>query len=154
MKTLFVDSNIPIIASEQIGEAWATVILQEIAKGNVEATTSTLFALEIIESYWSNGVAFEGRELAKNFLRTVKGETIPLTVEDFELSYQLFQKDKDLQPREALHSATAINNDLKTVFSIDGPSYANAPEIDCITLNKLLDRLKLRGDYVDDRFKK
>ncbi|MCB0420256.1 MAG: PIN domain-containing protein [Bdellovibrionales bacterium] len=151
MSPLLIDSNIPIIASEQIGEAWATVILNEVAKGNCPAFTSVLYCLEILESYWQQEKAFEGRVLYKNFKSLLDDQILPLTVEDFDLSESLFKRTPHLPPRDLIHSAVAIRHQMTDLFSIDGPTYTDIEEVRCVTLNELLRQLKLTGDYIDER---
>jgi hypothetical protein len=43
LKTFIVDSNVALIATGQIGEAWAVVILEEIAKGRFIGISDVFF---------------------------------------------------------------------------------------------------------------
>lgn len=143
--SLAVDSNVAFIATGQIGEAWAVVILEEIAKGNVEACQSTLHLLEVLDTY----NVLEESDLGKKMyraLRKIIPKTIDIRVEDFLAASQT----PGVHPRENLVSKSMLRNNVKKVFSVDGPEYK---ELEIVHLKVLLEQLNLTGNYIDDRFK-
>jgi hypothetical protein len=138
------------IASGQIGEAWATVILEEIAKENIDACTTVFDLQEILEASFHAGSHYIGKKLYRNTKRII-GQVYPITVRDFDVSYQLFMKYPDKSPRELLRVAFMNNNKIDDIFTIDGPDYHGIEKVNVITLDKLFESLKLKGSYIDER---
>ena len=150
MKEFVIDSNVVFIATGQIGEAWCVVILEEVSKGRVPGLTNTFYTQEILDVYYNHGTHLKGKKLFKAFNRIVDG-MLSVTVDDFDKAYELFQRNTEQSPRECIHSANAINNNLKDIFSVDGPRFDDIPEVERVELNTLLEKLKLKGTYNYER---
>lgn len=143
--SLAVDSNVTFIATGQIGEAWAVVILEEIAKGKVDACQSILHALEVLDTYQELEESDLGKRMYRA-LRKIIPKTVELTVEDFLAA----AKTKGVHPRENLVSKSMLRNSVNKVFSVDGPTYT---EMEIVHLKVLLKQLNLTGNYIHERFK-
>ncbi len=147
----FIDSTIPVIATQQIGEAWALVILQEIARGNLSGWTDTFAFLEILEGYAFQGRRFEGKNLYRAFRRLLGGEAAEVTVEDFENAFGGWSESRAAGPREHLHAAVIARRIAPNVLSVDGPGYENLAGLHRVDMRSLLESLKLQGDYIEER---
>lgn len=150
MKPLMIDSNVVFIATGQIGEAWAAVILEEVAKGKISGATDALFIQEILDVYFRENTHRLGRRMARSYAALCEC-ILPVTVEDFDLSAELFAKGEACSPRELLHSAVMRNHGIEKIFSVDGP--AAFPGVERVALRTLLQELGLKGNYIHDRSK-
>ncbi len=150
MKEIIIDSNIVFIATGQIGEAWAVVILEEAAKGRLRAISDVLYFQEILERYFYIKERYVGKKIFKSFKKIIENNVLNITVEDFDLSYKIYQEHKT-RPRDNFHSAVAINNKKNNIFSIDGPDFSLIKDIKLISLDVLLQELNLKGNYIYER---
>ncbi len=143
--SLAVDSNVTFIATGQIGEAWAVVILEEIAKGKIKACQSVLHLLEVLDTYQNLQESDLGKRMYRA-LRKIIPQTVELTVADFLAA----SETPGVHPRENLVSKSMIRNNVKKIFSVDGPEYK---ELEIVHLKVLLQELNLTGNYINERFK-
>lgn len=153
MKTFIVDSNVPLIATGQIGEAWAVVILDEIAKGRFVGVSDVFFLQEILDRFYFLDENYKGKKLCKAF-RKIMDKNLGATVSDFDLSYQLFQDSKKASPRDLIHAAIMKNANILDIFSVDGPDFDIIGGIHTIHLPELLKSLELQGHYINERLNK
>lgn len=150
MKTYIVDSNVALIATGQIGEAWARVILEEIAKGRFVGVSDVFFLQEILDRFYLLGETHKGKKISKAF-RKIMDRNLGATVADFDLSYELFQKSKTALPRDLIHAAIMKNANILDIFSIDGPNFDVIEGIRVVHLPELLKALELKGHYINER---
>lgn len=150
MKTFIVDSNVALIATGQIGEAWAVVILEEIAKGNCKGISDMFFLQEILDRFHFLGEGYKGKKLCKAF-RKIMNENLDVTVADFDLSYELYKQSPEANPRDLIHAGVMKNAGMLEIFSIDGPNFDLIAGIKTIHLPTLLQSLKLPGHYINER---
>lgn len=153
MKMFIVDSNVPLIATGQIGEAWAVVILDEIAKGRFVGISDIFFLQEILDRFYFLGEGYKGKKLCKAF-RKIMDKNLGATVLDFDLSYELFQKSKKATPRDLIHAAIMKHANIQDIFSVDGPNFDIIEGIHTIHLPELLKSLELKGHYINERLNK
>lgn len=153
MKKFIVDSNVALIATGQIGEAWAVVILEEIAKERLTGTSDVFFLQEILDRFYLLGEAYKGKKIFAAF-RRIMDLNLDATVSDFELSYELFKKSPTASPRDLIHGAIMKNAGISDIFSIDGPNFDLIAGIHTIHLPELLQSLKLKGHYINERISK
>jgi hypothetical protein len=153
LKTFIVDSNVALIATGQIGEAWAVVILEEIAKGRFIGISDVFFLQEILDRFYFLGENYKGKKLCKSF-RKIMHKNLGATLEDFDLSYKLFQENQKASPRELIHSAIMIHAKVVDIFSIDGPDFDAISGIHTVHLPELLKSLELKGHYIHERLNK
>jgi predicted nucleic acid-binding protein len=138
------------IASGQIGEAWAAVILEEIAKGRVSACTTVVTLQEILERFFYIGDLRLGVFMHR-CLKHIAGRVLEVTVADFDASAKLFKIHPDKSPRDLFQAAVMKNNGIKEVFAIDGPDYSGIDAVNVVHLDNLIKELKLSGNHVDER---
>ena len=116
---LYLDSNIFIYATintEQLGEK-ARSLLQKIQQGEEKATTSTLTFDEV---FWAikkrnREVAFEACQALLNF----PGLEIVPANRGVVLSALQIIREFNLDPRDAIHAATAIAEKVDVMVSTD-----------------------------------
>lgn len=145
-----IDSSVVFIATGQIGEAWAVVILEEAAKRDFRGCADVFHLLEIYDRYARLGEAYEGKLLARSF-RPLLEEVLPLTEADFLRSAELAKKYPQINPRDLLHTAAAESRKVDEIFSIDGPRYSEVTQIPVVDLPALRSRLQLKEKHQHGR---
>jgi predicted nucleic acid-binding protein len=150
MKKVIIDSNQPLIATNQIGEAWAMVILEKITKGEIEGYADIFYLQEILDRYFYIQENFKGKKIFHAF-KNIVTDIFLVTLEDFDLSYKLYKKNSEVSPRDLIHAAVAINNNILEIFSIDGPGFDKIKEVNRIKLPDLLKSLNLKNNYIYER---
>ncbi len=150
MKKIILDSNQPLIATNQIGEAWTMVILKEVAKEKIEGYTDIFYLQEILDRYFYINEIFKGKKIFYAF-KNIVTDIFSITPEDFDLSYKLYKKNKEISPRDLIHAAVGINNNITEILSIDGPGFDKLKEIKRIKLPDLLKSLNLKNNYIYER---
>lgn len=140
------------VATGQIGEAWAVVILEEIAKGRVNACTTAFYLQELLEVYERGKEPFKGKKIYFA-MRAILPDALEVAEEDFERSYELYRRYPSLSPRELLHAAVMERNGIGEIFSLDGPVFEGLDFIRVIRLPDFLAELGLDGEYVYERFR-
>ena len=117
---LYLDSNIFIYAALNTGDlgSKATSLLQKIQRGEEKAATSVL---TFDETFWAvkkqKGVE-KALEAGEAFLRFPNLELIPVSVELLQSALNLVKK-YNLNPRDAIHAATAIAEKVDALVSTD-----------------------------------
>lgn len=145
-----VDSSVPFIATGQIGEAWAVVILEEIVKQNIEGRADTFSLQEILDRFDERGNRYEGRKMYEAF-RGIVPDAVSVRAEDFDRAAELFSRYPEASPRDLLHAAVAERTDIRDIFSIDGPAFDNMQEIRRVRLPILLQELNLKNTHTYER---
>ena len=136
----YIDSNVfiyPVVADEKTEKKalLAKNILLKIAKGVIEASTSSLTWDEIV---WSIGrllnldVAIDEGE---KFLKFPNLKLLYIDEKVIKEAQRLTKKYK-LKPRNAIHSACAIKNGIKEIVS-DNPDFDALKEVKRIRLEEL-----------------
>ena len=150
MKKIIIDSNVPFIATGNMGEAWAVVILDEAVKQNLNGYTDVLYLQEILDRYFYINENYKGKRIYFSFKRIPVG-IFPVTVRDFDLSYKIYNENSEVYPRDAIHAAIALNNKVPDIFSVDGSSLDNIRGIKRVDLPHLLRELGLKKTYTYER---
>lgn len=147
----FIDSTIVVIATEQIGEAWSLVILEEIAKGRLPAWTDSFAYLELLDSYAGQGRRYDGKCLFGAFRAIMASAAVSVTVEDFDRAHASWKMAPAAGPREHLHAAVADREGSSDILSIDGPGYEEIETVHRLSMKTLLRGLELEGEYIEQR---
>ena len=150
MKTILIDSNIPFIATGQIGEAWAVVILEQVISQNLDGVIDALYLQELLDRSVAVGEVFAGKKLF-SCCRQIFTKTLPVTVQDFDLSCTLYKQYPQSSPRDLIHAAVAKNNSIDEIFSIDGPCFDEIEGIKRTNINHLLTALNIRDTFTYER---
>jgi predicted nucleic acid-binding protein len=125
---LYLDSNVFIYAAINTQEQGrkARVLLQKIQQGQEKAATS---ALTFDEVFWS--IKKHNQELAKETCNALLNfpnlEIISFTRELAQKALEIIEESK-LQPRDAIHAATALATDADSIISTD-PHFDRLKEI-------------------------
>jgi hypothetical protein len=95
-------------------------ILSHIEKGNIEAAIDTEIIQEILHRYHSIGLHKEAIKLSWNIL-DLGIEILELKTKDLELALHYYEKyyREGIYPRDAIHTAVMVNNDLTEIISTD-----------------------------------
>ena len=136
---IYIDSNIfiyPVIADENTEEKshLSKNILIKIAEGKLDARTSVLTWDELV---WSVK-KFIGQEIAKEegkkFLEFPNLRILNID-ENIINEAQKILEEYDLKPRDSIHAACAIKNNIKEIVS-DDPDFDKISEIRRIRLEE------------------
>ncbi|MBN1945754.1 MAG: type II toxin-antitoxin system VapC family toxin [Bradymonadales bacterium] len=116
----FLDTNIFIYAAgaEHPLKAPCVELLRRVAVGDLDATTSAEVIQEIHHVYRKRGRLVEGVELGRQVLLLVP-QLLPITRAEVQRAGEILLKHQQLSPRDALHAATALNNGISAVLSVD-----------------------------------
>lgn len=150
MKRMMVDSSVPFIATGQIGEAWAVVILEEIVKQRIEGYTDTLYLQEVLDRFSERGEMYHGKKIYYAFWGIIPN-VAPVAEEDFDRAAELFSKYSHVSPRDLLHAAVAERAQVPDIFSVDGPAFEEVEEVRRVQLPVLLQELNLKNTYTYER---
>lgn len=117
---LFLDTNIFLYsAGRPHPERDASVrILERVAEGSLEATTSTEVIQEILYVLIRRGQRQEGLSLAAKITALFPG-LLPITRDDISAAVDLLRKYPALPVRDAIHAASMIQSGVKTIVSVD-----------------------------------
>ena len=121
MKTYFIDTNIPIYASGKkhpYKEPCQRIIF-DIADHKFIAFTNTEVFQEIIYRYFSINELSLGHGVFENFYSLISPNILSVNPDDILLAQALSKKYNSIKPRDLLHAATMINNNIKDILSTD-----------------------------------
>lgn len=121
MKVYFLDTNIPIYASGKkhpYKEPCQRIIL-DIADNKFIAFTNTEVFQEIIYRYFSIKELSLGHKVFENFYLLISPNILSVNPEDILLAQALSKKYNSIKPRDLLHAATMVNNNIKDILSTD-----------------------------------
>lgn len=121
MKVYFIDTNIPIYASgkkHKYKEPCQKIIFA-IASNKFIAFANTEVFQEIIYRYFSIKELSLGHRIFENFYSLISPNILSVNPDDVLLAQTLSRKYNSIKPRDLLHAATMINNDIKDILSAD-----------------------------------
>lgn len=120
MKRVFLDTNIPIYAAGKESEYKKACldILEAIGREEVEGLTSTEVFQEILYRFWYLKDIENGWQIFDNF-REVISRVLPVTEEDISKARELSEKYKNIKPRDLLHVAVMVTNQIESIISVD-----------------------------------
>ena len=126
---VFVDTNIFIHAAgaEHPLKAPCAELLRRAATGELDATTSAEVVQELHHVYRRRGLIRDGVQLARQ-VANLFPDLLPITRADVLRSGELLSAHPQLSPRDALHVATALNNQITTILSVDA-DFDQVPDI-------------------------
>lgn len=150
MKKLLIDSNVVFIAVGQIGEAWAAVILEEVARRRVAAVMDVLSFQELLDRFAHTGELYAGKRIFR-CCRLLFAGPAHVTVDDFDRSFELHQQYPQVSPRDLMHAAVALNHGITAIFSVDGTRFSDIAGLSPVPLRALLRTLELQNTYTYER---
>ncbi|MFQ6073324.1 MAG: type II toxin-antitoxin system VapC family toxin [Methanosarcinales archaeon] len=122
MSKYFMDVNIPMYSAgkpHKYKEPCSN-ILNYIRMGFLDIAIDTEIIQEILYRYHNIGLAKKGIELS-GYLLALKLTILPVTHEDIILALKCYEKyyTKGVKPRDTIHVAVMINNNINTIISTD-----------------------------------
>ncbi|MCK6527574.1 type II toxin-antitoxin system VapC family toxin [Myxococcota bacterium] len=120
MTPAFLDSNVFIYAAGADGplKAPCAEILRRVGAGELDANTSVEVVQELHHVFRRRGRLADGVRLARDVVRLFPG-LLSITRADVLRSGDILMARPQLSPRDALHAATALNNGITTIISVD-----------------------------------
>lgn len=120
MKRVFLDTNIPIYAAGKESEYKKACleVLEAIGREEVEGLTSTEVFQEILYRFWYLKDIENGWQIFDNF-REVISQVLAVTEEDISKARELSEKYRNIKPRDLLHVAVMISNQIENIISVD-----------------------------------
>jgi predicted nucleic acid-binding protein len=121
-EAFFVDASIPIYAAGRPSEykETCTRLLEKIEAVQLKAVIDTEVIQEILYRFHRLDMDGQGLELSENVLR-LGMRVLPVTRRDIEDALPLFGKysSSRVPPRDTLHTAVMLNNDLTEIITLD-----------------------------------
>lgn len=93
-------------------------ILNRIKNGRILVVANTEVLQEILYRYFSIGRSTLG-EMAYQALVDLCQSIFPVTIRETDLALDLLKAHEGITSRDAVHAATMINNEIKTIISTD-----------------------------------
>lgn len=120
MTLLFLDTAIPMYAGgkESPYKKKCRDILEKVAKEEITGITDVEVFQEILYRYFAIKKLEQGFEIFSNF-KIIVSEVLPVYDRDIYLARELLQKYTEIPPRDLLHVAVMLNNNIKTICSPD-----------------------------------
>ena len=117
---IFLDANVWMYAAggRHPNKRACVRLLEDIARGEVEATTSTEVLQEILHRYRALDRWRDGRRLY-DLARTVVPNVVPITVQMTDRARELLDLHDGLMARDALHAATCERVGAHSLCSYD-----------------------------------
>lgn len=118
---LFIDTNIPMYAGGAASpyRDRCRQILRWIAEGRLEAVTDAEVFQEILYRYYYIRRVDAGRVVFDS-LKTVIDRVLPVSSDCVFLAQELSRRYVDVKPRDLVHVAVMMVNDIRTILSVDG----------------------------------
>ena len=130
---VFYDSSIIHFCSGQIGYRWAVKVTYTAAANLVESYTDTLMYQDILDFYETKGDHNRGETIFK-YTKKIMNNTVPVTVEDFDASYELHKKFMDVSPRVLLRTAVMHRMGITDLAAGFAAGIERIPEIRRVNL--------------------
>lgn len=120
MKAYFIDTNILIYAqgAESKYKNSCQIIARSIALNEIYGVANTEVLQEIIYRYAHLDKKSIGIKMVENAL-LIMHEILPVERADILLSLRLLEKYPGINPRDAIHAATALRGGFKYILSVD-----------------------------------
>ena len=117
---VFVDTNVPMYAGGKVSsyKVPCAKVLELVAKESMEATTSSEVFQEILYRFWYLKEVDKGLAIFDHFGQ-ILSDVLPVTLEDVKKARVLSEQYSDIPPRDLLHVATMINNQIDFIVSAD-----------------------------------
>jgi uncharacterized protein len=134
---LFVDTNIPMYAggAASLYRDRCREILRWIAAGRLEAVTDVEVLQEVQYRYYHIRRVDAGRVVFDS-LKTVIDRVLPVSADCVFLAQELSRTYEDVKPRDLVHVAVMMENDIRRILSVDGDfdAIAEVDRVDPLTM--------------------
>ncbi len=127
--THFLDTNVFLYAAggDHPNRSPCQQILRRVARGELEATTSSEVVQEILYVLARRGLRNEAVLLARNVL-TMFPEMLEVGAREMEGACDLLEATPDLSPRDAVHAATMTTHGVTAIITAD-EHFAQLPQL-------------------------
>jgi len=138
LDSVFYDSSQMFYCSGKIGYRWAVKTIEIAASNLVKSHTDTLALQEVLDFFNHNGDHEKGVAIFSN-VKKVMNVVLPVTVQDFELSYDLHKKFPVAHPRGLIHSAVILNAGFNNICTTFATGYEAIPVVKRVNLMDKVD---------------
>ncbi len=120
MKPIFVDTNIFIYASGDSHpyKAPSVVFLEKVASNQIKAVSNVEVLQEILHRYCIIKEKTRGFRLIEKITELIP-IILPVNKSDVLKAKELLETYPQIEARDAIHTATMLNRDIKTICSYD-----------------------------------
>lgn len=122
MTEYFLDTNIFMYAAGKPHEFKEPCIsiLSKVQSGELNAAIDTEVFQEILYRYHHINLSDKGVDLAWSMM-DIRFDVLPVTKKVIEVSLYFYQQyqNKGISPRDIIHVATMVQNDIKKIVSVD-----------------------------------
>lgn len=117
---IFIDANIPMYwgGKESSYKLSCAKILELVAKEKVDGVTSSEVFQEIIYRFWYLKQMGKGLAIFDYFSQ-IMSEVLPVTIDDVREARTLMERYPSIPPRDLLHAAVMMNNQVSFIVSAD-----------------------------------
>ncbi|MEA1965588.1 MAG: type II toxin-antitoxin system VapC family toxin [Candidatus Aerophobetes bacterium] len=116
----FIDANVIMytVGKEHKYKEPCSLLVRRIAEENIVVASDTEVLQEILYRYWLIREFKRARETYNDF-KSLISLMLPVTIDDVSLALELLERYRNIQPRDAIHSAVMLNNGLTRIYSTD-----------------------------------
>ncbi len=120
MKPVFIDTNVFIYASGEVHplKSPCVRILESMINNKINGVTNTEVLQEILYIFDRKNRRKEAVKLACNVSR-IMPLILPVTLDDMILAADFMEKYREVSPRDTVHAAVMLNNDIHRIISAD-----------------------------------
>lgn len=117
----FIDTNIPMYAAggEEPYKSGCVQILQEIARGTLEAYTDVEVFQEILHRYSSIRRLKDGFQIFDSFYTLMQDQIYEVTYKTIRRIRELFEKYPQARARDLVHLAVMIEHKIPVIYTVD-----------------------------------
>jgi len=117
---VFIDTNVPMYWGGKASsyKRPCAKVLELVAKESIEAATSSEVFQEILYRFWYLKQVDKGVAIF-NYFSQIISDVLPVTFNDVEKAMSLTKKYPTVPPRDLLHAAVMMNNQISIIISAD-----------------------------------
>lgn len=133
MERIFYDSSIAFYCAGCIGYRWAVKVAGVAAANDVDSVADSLLFQEILDRFYLRQEQGTGELVARSF-RRIMHRTVPVTVQDFDHSAELFRRYPTLSPRILLRAAVMRREGVRKICSTFASGFEQMEEVERVNL--------------------
>jgi len=134
----FYDSSVVLFGSGLIGYNWVAKLLNIMARRQVGSLCDCLLPLEILDLHYNRNQIEKGIGITRPLI-FLMDQIRDITDQDFERSFELFNKYPHLNPRLHLRIANMLNNNITKLCSTYAAGLDNVVEIERSNFIEIID---------------
>jgi predicted nucleic acid-binding protein len=120
MRHIFIDTNIFIYASgdPHPHKEPSARILEKAAVNQIKVVSNAEVLQEILHYYWAKKDKLRGFRIIEKIIEIIP-LILPVNKNDILKAKELLDKYSQIEPRDAIHTATMLNRGIKTIYTYD-----------------------------------